>query len=233
MHDGGVFPVKSKAAALGSPVWFNVGSLAVTRRRAGMCIAVTAALIGLALFWGRFDVKTLHAHAERLPAAWVVALLVLLPLAGFPASWLHLVAGARFGFWSGLVVVLITSVLQNVLAWNLVHWMPRHFFARLKPWRKRLAGVEHSDAILFCGLVPGMPYVVQLYLLPFIGVSLRNLCLWSATLNTARATVTILLGNISDELSPQRIGWLIAYYAILTGVSGWILRNLRRSLHLE
>lgn len=224
--------MKSKAAALASPVWFNIGSLAVTRRRAGTCIVMAAVLIGLALFWGRFDVKTLHAHAERLPAAWVVTLLVVLPLVGFPASWLHLVAGARFGFGPGLAVVLITSVLQNVLAWSLVHWVPRRCFARLKPWRKRLAGVEQGDAILFCGLVPGMPYAVQLYLLPFIGVPLRSLCLWSATLNTARATVTILLGNMSDDLSPERIGWLVAYYAILTGVSAWVLHNLRRSLRL-
>ena len=223
--------MKSKAASLDSPVWFNIGSMAVTRRRAGVFIAAAGVLIGIALFWGRFDLKTLHDQAERLPAALVVALLVLLPLGGFPVSWLHLVAGARFGFWPGLAVVLITSVLQNVLAWNLVQWVPRRYFARLKPWKKRLAGVEHSDAILFCGLAPGMPYMVQLYLLPIIGVSLRNLCLWSATLITARATVTILLGNISDQLSVQRIGWLIVYYAILTGISAWVLRNLRRSLH--
>jgi hypothetical protein len=54
-----------------------------------------------------------------------------------------------------------------------------------------------------------------------------------ALLTTVRASATILLGKMSDDLSPTRIAWLAAYYTILTGTSFYILRRLRRSLTLD
>lgn len=185
------------------------------------------------MLWGRLDLQALHEHAERLPAAWVIALVVLLPLVGFPISCLHVVVGVRFDFVTALGIVLITTVIQDAIAWGLVRVSPRRYFSRLAPWRKRLKGAGHRDAILFCSLVPGMPYAVQLYLLPMIGVPLRSLWLWGATLATARATATIMLGNMSDDLSPERIAWLVVYYTLLSGVSFYVLRRLRRSLGMD
>jgi hypothetical protein len=77
---------------------------------------------------------------------------------------------------------------------------------------------------------PGMPYTVQLYLLPVMGAPLRVLCLVSVPLHTMRATVTILLGHLSDDLTAGRIVAIGAYYLVIVAACTLALRRLRRSL---
>jgi hypothetical protein len=78
-----------------------------------------------------------------------------------------------------------------------------------------------------------MPYTVQLYLLPIMGAPLRVLCLVSVPLHTTRASVTILLGTLSDELTPGRVAALVAYYLVVFAICGIILSRLRRALAAE
>ena len=51
-----------------------------------------------------------------------------------------------------------------------------------------------------------------------------------AALHTARAIVTILLGDMSDELTPTKIAVLAVYYVALFAASALALRGLRRSM---
>lgn len=212
------------------PVLFHIGSVPVTKRLLAKASLAAIAVISVALLWGRIDPKELHARARELSGPAVMAAITLLPLVGFPVSWLHLVAGVRFGFVGGMVVVAITSVLHHVLGWALVKLLPARLFGRLEPWRERLSGAGHRDATLLCCLLPGMPYTVQLYLMPVIGTPLPLMFGLSAALHTARAVVTILLGDMSDELTPARVAALACYYAVLFSVSAISLRGLRRSL---
>lgn len=188
---------------------------------------------GLILGWRHLDIEAFHEWAESQSALLVTALVGVLPLGGFPVSALHLVAGVRFPFWPALFVVLITTVFQHAAAWALVRLLPARTFGRLDKWRGKLADAGHREAAVLCSLVPGMPYTVQLYLLPVIGSPLSVLCLISAPLHTARATVTILLGNISDDLSAARIAGLVAYYLAIVLGCGFALRRLRRRLRAE
>ena len=213
-----------------SRVWFRLGPVAVTSRLLGRAAALIAVLIVLSLVWGRLDLEELHARAKALPAAAVIAAISVLPLVGFPVSWLHLIAGVRFDFWGGIAVVAVTSVLHHVLGWALVHVLPKSLLRRLDPWREKLRGAGHRDATLLCCLLPGMPYTVQLYLLPLIGTPAHLLFGLSSALHTARAVVTILLGDMSDRLTAGRVAALAGYYALLFTVSGFSLRHLRRAL---
>ncbi len=211
-------------------VLFRLGPLEVTPRRLVATLVALAGLVALALLWGRLDIDDLHTRAKALPAAVVIAAISLLPLIGFPVSWLHLIAGVRFDFLGGIAVVAVTSVLHHVLGWILVRVLPARLFERLAPWREKLAGAGHRDATVLCCLLPGMPYTVQLYLLPVLGTPLPLMFGLSAALHTARAVVTILFGDMSDDLSPPRIAALVAYYAILFTISTLALRRLRRTL---
>lgn len=212
------------------PVLFRVGPVNVTRRLLFRALFAVAGVIALSVLWGRIDVADLHARAHRLPGIAVIAAITLLPLVGFPVSWLHLVAGVRFDFAGGMLVVAITSVLHHVLGWALTRLLPARFFVRLEPWRKRLLGAGHRDATLLCCLMPGMPYTVQLYLMPVVGVPFSLMFGLSAALHTARAIVTILLGDMSDNLTPGKLAALAAYYCALFGASALALRGLRRSM---
>jgi uncharacterized membrane protein YdjX (TVP38/TMEM64 family) len=213
-----------------APVFFRVGSLDVTPRLLVRVLIVVAVIGTISFFWSRLDLADLHARAKAISGAGVIAAITLLPLAGFPVSWLHLIAGVRFDFVGGMIVVAVTSVLHHVLGLALVRVLPARFFARLKPWREKLRGAGHRDATLLCCLLPGMPYTVQLYLMPVMGVPFHLMFGLSAVLHTARAVVTILFGDISDDLTPPRIAALVIYYILLFAISGLALRGLRRAL---
>ena len=96
-------------------VLFRLGPLAFTPRRLVVWSLCLAGFVVLSIFWGRLDPDTLHARAQALPAWAVIAAISLLPLVGLPVSLLHLVAGVRFGFWAGMLVVALTTVLHHML----------------------------------------------------------------------------------------------------------------------
>jgi uncharacterized membrane protein YdjX (TVP38/TMEM64 family) len=209
---------------------FRIGGYRVTCRALVNLGLVVAALSLAWVFWGRVDLADLHARAQALPPGPVLAAMALLPLTGFPVSWLHLIAGVRFGFLGGLSAVAFTSVLHHGLGWAVVRVLPQRWFTRLDPWRRQLTGAGHRDATLLCCLLPGMPYTAQLYLLPLLGTPFPLMFGMSAALHTARAIVTILLGDVSDHLTPGRIAALVVYYTALFGLSAFAAHRLRRSL---
>src|SRR5438270_5746176 len=84
------------------------------------------AVVGLALSrW--LDVETVHDYAAGINGGLAFALLVVLPLLGFPASVLHIVAGMRFGAPLGLALVSLSIVLQLLASYALVHFWRARF----------------------------------------------------------------------------------------------------------
>ena len=222
--------VSPAGEGVASPVLFRLGPLRVTRGGLMKVALAGAVLAAAGMFWGRLDLADLHARARALPALPVLAAIGVLPLAGFPVSWLHVMAGVRFGFAGGIGAVALTSVLHHVLGWALVRVLPGRWLARLEPWRRELQGAGHRDATLLCCLLPGMPYTAQLYLMPLLGTPFPLMFGLSSLLHTARAVVTILLGDLSDELTPGRLAALGGYYLVLFGLSALAVRRLRRVL---
>ncbi len=211
------------------PPLFNLGPVAVTRGRL-VKLVITVTLIGaLAVYWHHLGLKELEARAQGLPALAVIGVISLMPLVGVPVSWLHLIAGVRFGFLGGMAVVAVTTLLQLYLGWLLVRVLPRRYFAHLEPWRARLKGAGHRDATILSCVLPGMPYTVQLYLLPVIGVSLVLLAAIATPLHTIRAFVTIILGDIGTDLTIGRAIMLGLYYLLLILGSAWLVRSLHRT----
>jgi uncharacterized membrane protein YdjX (TVP38/TMEM64 family) len=208
----------------------RLGPVRVTRGgliKVGLAVLL---MIVVGLLWARLGPTDLHERARALPAVPVLVAIAVLPLAGFPVSWLHVVAGVRFGFAGGIGAVALTSVIHHALGWALVQVAPARWRARAEPWRRQLAGAGHREATLLCCLVPGMPYAVQLYLLPILGTPWPLVLGLSSVLHTARATVTILLGDLSDALTPERLALVAGYYLVLGGVSALVVRRLRRAL---
>lgn len=218
-------------------VLFRLGPCGVTSRRLVTAALVLLGLAALLIFQRHLDLAELHARAQALPAPAVIAAIALLPLVGFPVSVLHLIAGVRFDFLGGIVVVSLTGVIHHFLGWVIVRLLSECCFARLAPWRAKLGGTGHRDATLLCCLLPGVPYSLPLYLLPVLGVPLSLLLGLAPLIHTARALVTILLGQLSDDLTLPRLLALGAYYLVLFVLAGWFLRhlspNFRQKNHAE
>jgi uncharacterized membrane protein YdjX (TVP38/TMEM64 family) len=176
------------------------------------------------------DVETLHEHASGINGVLAFALLVMLPLIGFPASVLHVVAGMRFGAPLGLALVSLSIALQLLASYGLVRiWRTRFerigWIARL---RKRIPDGAHASVTTFTVLLPGAPFTAVNYVLPLIGVPLRTLLLCAWPLHTLRATITVALGDQSAHLTGARLAVLGGYAMLILGASWWGYRRLQR-----
>jgi uncharacterized membrane protein YdjX (TVP38/TMEM64 family) len=187
-------------------------------------------LLLVAAMTGRIDMASVHRVSARLNGAAAFSLLVVLPLVGFPASVLHLAAGIRFGAVLGQALVSLSILIQLLASYGLVHAWRGGFARRFDGLRRRIPSGAHPTLCILAVLIPGAPYTAINYVLPLIGVRLRTflLCCWP--LHTLRSTVTVLLGDQTDKLTPARLSLLAGYALLLSAGSWWMYRRLRRQL---
>ncbi len=187
-------------------------------------------VIAVMMLYRQIDIEALHRRAESLNGVAVFAAMVVLPLAGFPVTVVHAVAGVRFGIGPGCALVALATFLQLLAAYGLVKLAPGFFARRLAPLRKRLPKGTHTPVTLFTMLLPGVPYVGQIYVLPLVGVPLGTYLLWSFPINVSRSVVGVTFGELSDELTPLRMAGFVVYFLVITATCAWAFRSLRRRM---
>lgn len=190
-------------------------------------VVIVAVLI---LFHREFDLKTVHGMAERMNGGLAFFLLTVLPLVGFPASVLHVVAGMRFGIPLGLALVNLTILLQMLASFALVHWRKKFFAARFKSVREKIPPGSHSAVTVFTMLVPGAPYCAQNYVLPLLGVPLRIYIGIGLPMHAARTIIAVVFGDQSAQLTVGRVALMVAYTALVLLASWWALRRMQAKL---
>jgi uncharacterized membrane protein YdjX (TVP38/TMEM64 family) len=173
------------------------------------------------------DMDEVRDYAGRVNGAVAFALLVVLPLVGFPVSVLHMAAGIRFGIGWGLVLVAASIVLQLLLSYALVHLWRKRFARWLEPVRKRIPEAAHGTMCLFTMLLPGVPYFAKNYVLPLLGVPLRTYLVWCIPTHVVRSVVGVAFGDQSGHLTPTRIAVFVLYGLSVAGASWWMWRRLQ------
>ena len=191
-------------------------------------VVIVVAAVAAALYH-RIDLEAVHATAARLNGGAAFALLVVLPLLGFPASLLHVAAGIRFGVPLGLALVSLSILLQLLASFALVRVWRAHFErARwLRHLRARIPQGAHASVCAFTVLLPGAPFAAVNYVLPLMGVPLRTFLLCAWPLHTLRSTVTVAFGGHSAHLTATRLAGLGVYALAILGASWWAYRRLR------
>lgn len=189
-------------------------------------LVVGAIAIGI---YKQIDIEAVHAQAARLNGVVAFALLVLLPLLGFPASLLHVAAGIRFGAALGLGLVSASIFIQLLASHTIVRvWRPYFERARwVTKMRSRIPEGAHASVTVFTVLLPGAPYAAINYVLPLAGVPLRTFLLCAWPLHTLRSTVTVAFGDQSANLTGTRLAVLMAYALTILGVSWWTYHRLQ------
>jgi uncharacterized membrane protein YdjX (TVP38/TMEM64 family) len=157
--------------------------------------------------------------------------LALLPLVGFPASALWIVAGVRLGALPAFAFCAV-ALLVNFTAG---YWLARcglrlpltHGLER-RGWRiPQLSAGDETMAILILRVTPGVPLCVQNYLLGLAGVKFGRYLLLSMPAQAAYALAFVWVG---DSLA-SNAGWhFLLAVAALTGLS-LLVSLLRRWLH--
>ncbi|HWA11423.1 MAG TPA: hypothetical protein VG838_18430 [Opitutaceae bacterium] len=195
-----------------------------------IALPAVVVLAGLVLLYHRVDISTVQAAAGRLNAGVAFALLVVLPLVGFPVNVLHVAMGLRFGFPLGMALVAASILLQLLASYAIVHAFRGFFARRLAPIREKIPHAAHGTVCLFTLLLPGVPYFIQNYTLALIGVPFRIYLTRCLPLHILRSAVTVGLGGQAAHLRPGGLALLISYWVLLLGASWWTYRRLRRQL---
>jgi uncharacterized membrane protein YdjX (TVP38/TMEM64 family) len=201
-----------------------------TPRKILVGILIIAGLVGLTLLYRQIDVEALHRRAEGLNGVMIFVLMTVLPLAAFPVSICHAIAGVRFGMGWGLVLVSISIVLQLLASYALVKAAPKFFAVRLEPWQTRLPKGAHTPVTQFTMLMPGIPYFVQNYILPLIGVPLRPYLIWAGIIHILKSIVGIAFGHMSADLTAPRIAGFVAYSIFITVATAYAFRRMQAQM---
>ena len=185
------------------------------------------AIAGLA--YSQLEIEEVHAAAQRLHAGAAFALLAILPLLGFPASLLHIAAGIRFGAAVGLALVSLSILFQLLVSYGVVKLWRNQFEASrwLRKLRERIPQGAHASVCIFTLLLPGAPYAAINYVLPLLGVPLRTFLLCAWPLHTLRSTITVVLGDQSDQLTATRLMILVGYALLVLAASWWTYRRMQ------
>jgi len=176
------------------------------------------------------SIHTIHEKAGHLNGFAAFALLVVLPLVGFPIALLHIAMGIRFGVALGLGLVAVSIPLQLAAFYGLVHWRKEFFRNKFKQLRGRVPPNAREAAAVFTLLIPGAPFFAQNYTLALMGVPFRKALRWAWPLHLARATITVVIGDQSDHFTPGRAAWLLLYALLLTVALWWAYRRLQSRL---
>lgn len=177
------------------------------------------------------DTKALHDWAQTVPGWLVFAFMAFLPLIGVPMSLLLIIGGARFGKTWGLIAaaasISINLLLTYWLAKFVLHKPIAAFFKKTKYKMPQVPDGEYVSVSLLTALVPGLPYTPKNYLLVLAGVPLRHYFWTCLPAHFAHATLGILFGAMTKDLTKGKIIFLILYGIGLTLLCRHVVKRLK------
>lgn len=193
-------------------------------------ISIVCVVIFLAAF-SFIDTKALHDWSQTLPGWLVFAFMALLPVVGAPVSVLFIIGGARFGTVGGLIAAAF-AIAINLL---LTYWMTKFvlhkpiasFFKKTKYKIPQVPKGEYVSVSLLTALVPGLPYAAKNYLLVLAGVPFRVYFWACLPAHFFHASLGILFGGMTKNLTKGKIIFLISYGIVLTLLCKRVVTRLR------
>jgi uncharacterized membrane protein YdjX (TVP38/TMEM64 family) len=145
-------------------------------------------------------------------------------------SVLQIVAGVKFGFWTGMSVTAVAMSVHLLGA----HWVGSGFLKdHVARWlartRFRLPEVRGREQSVLGFLVPFLPgsYTVKNYLMVLGGVSLRTLLCVCLPVYAVRASSGIFLGGVSGHLTPWLITLLVVGKIVAVAITIWVVKHYR------
>ncbi|MBC2608060.1 hypothetical protein [Pelagicoccus albus] len=133
--------------------------------------------------------------------AWIFLLtLVFLPPLGLPLSIFLFAVGARFGLGVAASVACLAIVAHHVIALGLSNTVSRFVSTSQQQeglWQKleEKAGGNSSKLLFLWGLLPGLPYVVKMYLPLAMGVKASPYLKWNSSGHALGAILFVGFGN--------------------------------------
>jgi uncharacterized membrane protein YdjX (TVP38/TMEM64 family) len=168
--------------------------------------------------------KVVTAMQDAGPTAYFLAMAVL-PAFGMPLLAFALPAKVAFGVQLGTAGVLACALAAMAANLLLAYWLARftlrprltRLLSRLGYRLPPVAAGDVTDLIVLARVTPGVPFVVQNYLLGLAEVPLARYMVVSCLVSGAHTTAFVLLGdalqNGRGKLAVAAIGLLMAFAA--------------------
>lgn len=197
-----------------------------------VCVAIFIVVFTLV------DTKSMHSWAKNIPAWLVFAFMAFLPLVGVPVSFLYVIGGARFGPVFGMIAagfaIAINLLLTYWLTKTVLHRPIAAFFKKTKYNMPQVPEGEYVSVSLLTALVPGLPYTAKNYLLVLAGVPFRYYFWVCLPAHIVHASLGILFGDMTNDLTTGKIIFLIVYGIVLTLLCRRVVKRLKaRSAQAE
>jgi uncharacterized membrane protein YdjX (TVP38/TMEM64 family) len=194
-------------------------------------IIVTVLLVAVTvMFYSKMDVAAWQAKAEGLSWWLILLLMAVLPVVGFPASFLYVVAGASFGGFWGLLLASLSIVFNLLITYGLTSsYLYRPIMNLLQRAHYRVPQVPESEYVsvtFLIALVPSAPYTVKNYALPLAGVPLKIYFWVCLPVHIFNASLAIFFGDLFGNFTPGRIIFLASYGAVNIGLCYYVARRL-------
>jgi uncharacterized membrane protein YdjX (TVP38/TMEM64 family) len=203
-------------------------------KRALTAIVLAAGVGGFFAFMGDFG--ALRQSIAGVNDGLFFLLLSVLPIFGFPISVLQILAGVKFGFWTGVGLTSV-SMACHLLG---VYWLASSFLRRpvsrlLSRTRYRLPEIPEGQSRTIAFLIPFLPgsYTLKNYLMVLGGISLRTLLWVCLPVYAVRASSGIFLGDATGNFTPTIIAVLIAGKIVAVASTAWILKRYGAQLKMS
>ncbi|MDQ6630228.1 MAG: VTT domain-containing protein [Verrucomicrobiota bacterium] len=193
-------------------------------------IMILIFLVAAALFYFGVDFKRLHAEIARFHGVIVFLFMASLPLVGFPVSLVYVVAGSKFGSGAGLLLCAVAIAVHLIGTYWIARFLrkPLENFLRKRNYQlPQVPGGEELPITLLTALIPGLPYAARNYLLALSGVPLKIYFWVCLPVYVFRSSLAIFFGDMTKNLTPGKITFLISYFLIKVTICAYILRRLR------
>jgi uncharacterized membrane protein YdjX (TVP38/TMEM64 family) len=197
----------------------------------GVALVVVVVLVAVLLSRG-FDWSAVNRAIAGFNSAIVILLMAVLPLAGFPISLVYLMAGARFGPWLGIPVVILVTAMHLLGT----YWITRsflrgpieRFLARRSYRLPHVPEGEYGSVCLLAALVPGPPYFARNYLLALTDIPLRLYFWVCLSVYVVRSIVAIMIGDLASDPDTGQLLLLVGVYVLKLGICAYVVWRLRR-----
>ena len=190
---------------------------------------VCVALFAVAFFF--VDPKAVHEWAQKVPGWIVFLLMALTPVVGAPVSVLFVVGGAKFGTTGGLIAAGFAIAINLLLTYAMTRYVLRRpiaaFFNKTKYKIPQVPKGESISISLLTALVPGLPYAAKNYLLVLAGALFRVYFWVLLPAHYLHASLAILFGGMTKDLSKGKIIFLVAYGIVITLLCKRVINRLR------
>ena len=207
------------------------------RRASKRALLATALAIALGcVFAFGFGSDTLRQSVEGVNGLLFFLLLSILPIFGFPISVLQVLAGVKFGFWTG---VGLTSLSMGCHLLG-VYWLASSFLRRpisrlLARTRYRLPEIPEGQSRTIAFLTPFLPgsYTLKNYLMALGGISLRTMLWVCLPVYAVRASSGIFLGGATGNFTPTTVAILVVGKVVAIASTAWILKRYGAQLKMS